>query len=264
MRRVHPTVVVAFVALLLWTAPATAAVAIIAQWSECTTNSNQFTTTSKTTTGADYEIVAQYEYNDRGSASALTSALNTLTAKTAYGTGGVKLGTVRIYINESPTTGSESFTTSSTGAAYYCVFALALSGTAGVGAFDGQTGTDGVTTTTQTAGSITPTAANDIFIAFVTDSVAQGGTHTPDTGYTALTNTFDFVSATHVAGAASYKIKASDSSAENPQYSGLNAGGFSPDSAMTLVAIKAAGGGGATSHPCSTLHLLGVGCEVHP
>lgn len=211
------------------------AIALVAHTAAGSAGGNTVTTSGITTSGANLLIVM---VSEGASENPVTAGLsdsnsNTWTALTSQNTSSTS-GALFYCLN--PTVGAGHTFTFTHSSFFPGIAVLAFSGvnTAGTDGQSGATG-DGLHASLQ-PGSITPSAANDLFVT----GLGYGASRTMaiDSSFT-ITDQIDFLASGGNEGiAAAYKIKSSDSTAENPTWSWTtNLGNV----VAVMVAFKAAG-----------------------
>lgn len=243
MRRLLRAAVAA--TLLLWAVPAQASFSLIAHTFKQGTNP----TPSITTTGADLLVatVASFQagstLTDAVSGASCASPCNTWLPLTQY-TDAANVQ-VRLYYVQGGTVGTgHTFTGSGS---FVSIAVAAFSGSI-ASPFNAENGAGNASVSSLATGSVSP-SGTDLFVSAVScDNV----TTAPTVSSFTITDASAFDGNGRCLGMA-WKESAS---AQNETWTFSVSG----ETAVTLASFKGSGGGGATSHPCSSLRLLGVGC----
>jgi hypothetical protein len=170
-------------------------------------------------------------------------------------TGGGFAGTYSLcYVNNPSTSATHTFTCGGT----LCgVTVNAYSGTNTATPTDGTCSGNAGGSATQCSSALATTANGDLIVSGTGGPIGSP----PPTVDSSLTRQ-NFVQGT---GGVSYGATIADF--VQPSSGSINPGwsdGASGTGVNVTAAFKAAAGGGATSHPCASLRLMGVGCEEHP
>lgn len=218
------------------------AIALVANVGAGSATSNNVTTGSIDTTGADLIVIVVSAYG--GAPTLSDSKGNTWTARTSYG----PIHVCKIYYCASPTVGSGHTFTLTSSTLYPTVNVAAFSGTHAT-PYDVENGYAevGAPSTTGQPGSVTPSEDNEVLITGTTHASTVSSIGSSFT----ITDNIAYGAGTNIGGAMAYKIQTS-AGAENPTWTYGSAQYFT----ASIATFKAGGGGAAV---VSRLCLLGVG-----
>ena len=244
---------------LLCAQPASAAIAFV-QSANNENNGGCGTTLSKAftsnTTAGNFIAVATAFYGGT-SVSSVSDTHNTYTSSgTAASFPSDGAWQIAIYYAKNIAGGAETITITYAASTTYCGMAiLEFSGvhaTAPTDVYD-TTGTGAGSTTDWTTASFSSAVNDEVALAVSGNNNGGAGPYTAGSGYT-LTDTY-----IGSRSSIEYKIASGALSGEVAHLTATNT--VAQSWIMVAVTFRPAAGGGATSHPCSSRRLLGVGCE---
>lgn len=249
--KTRPIVGALLLGLLLWAQPASAAITLLATCGDPSASPGPACSGGINTSGATLLVAIN---GTNGASCPTDSGSNTWTNVVSI-TGGEFSGTYSLcYVNAPSGTGAgHTFTCGGT----LCgVSVTAYSGTTTTSPLDVScSGNSGSPTTC--SGAVTPANNGSLIV-----SGTGGPFSAPQTVDSSLTIRNEVQGAGGVSYGASIADRVQATAASiNP---GWNDAATLGTGVNVTAVFKPAAGGGATSHPCSALRLLGVGCELHP
>lgn len=188
------------------------AIALVTNVEASASGSQNVTTGSIDTTGANLIVIAACTYNLGSGPTVTDSKSNTWAPLTKYQLANAT--TLRLYYCENPTVGSGHTFTVSTSLDYPSVCVAAFSGVKTSSSFDVENGTANASSSTIATGSVTPSEDNELVITGF--CFGNTGTASIDNGFT-ITGQKQYNSSVNMGGALAYKIQTT-AAAVNPTW----------------------------------------------
>lgn len=247
MRRLSALLVV----LLLWCAPAQAAIAVVvsAAAGAGTGVIHTATTAGINTTGANLIVAVATNYAGSAQPTTMSDSRSlSWTSRTLYE--GIDLG-IQVFYAANPTVGAAHTFTATNFNGYPSVAVIAFSGAATAAPYDVENGAVQASGTTVSTGSVTPSANNEVLVTGLVHGDPTVSAASIDSSFT-VSNQVAYASGDHIGIAMAYKIQTT-AGAENPQWTWMAAGA----GAGSIATFKVAPVGGTAV--CKAA-VLGVGC----
>jgi len=204
------------------------------------TSGSGLATAGMTTTGATLLVAVVADYSPTDAGAAFSDSFGNAWVATAFHDEVVEPKQRGYYCVNPTVGGSHTFRFTTTANAFATIVVAGFGGTPDTSPLDVQTGATVSTGTTLSTGSITPSADNELIIAFLS-SGPSSSTYSINSGFT-LVDSADYVGGTSEGGALAYKIQTT-AAAVNPQWSWSG----SSRAAVGIASFKLAAGAPITT-----------------
>lgn len=196
------------------------------------------TTSSISTAGANVAVVVISDFSANGTGTLSDNKGNAWTLAKSQGAGGSACRALGYYCNLTSTGTGHTFTYTANGALslFSCMFVMTYSTGGGVASVDQTNGANGTTSTTPSAGSITPAFNNELVVAGLSINRADAGITSIGSSFN-LNASFASVLNWNVCGGAAYNIQTTTTTT-NPVWTVAASSPAPSTSATILFSLK--------------------------